>query len=198
MCGLILYNEAFQLIDHGFPKDSTDVMQLMIKSCNLGFFDALIFYSNVNECKLSEGKIENPTEIVIPHFNAAAWHGTPAFLLCALNYFRIGEHYALLDNLNGCEVAFQNSLTFIYLAEYFESEFGDAINNAYYGQGIKNSNPWKIQTIEQLKLHLINFFGLDTMSQSRALFAANQFAQKFSQQLTQQTKVDVEEKTFQI
>lgn len=194
LCGLTLYNEAFHLIDNGFAKESSDVMQLMTQASNLGFFDALIFVFNIYECKLIDGKIENPAEIISPFLNAAPWHGTPVFLLCAISYFRIGEYYAILDNLNDSKSAYQNALTYIYLAKFFEQESHDAINNAYYGQGIINSNPWEISTINELILHLIKFSGLDTIAQSRALYTANQLARNFIPLFHEQENIQAIEK----
>lgn len=179
MCGITIYHEACQLLNHGLQQESVEVMNLIYQSCHLGCFDALTFYSEINCDKLFAGQIEVPEKILTPIFNAIQWHGTPAFLLCASAYFDIGRYYFTLQNKNECLMAMVNSLAYLHLAEMFENISSDALSNNYYGQGIKESNRWNIPTIAQLRSQLIKYAGLNTLSQERALFAAKQKARQY-------------------
>ncbi len=179
ICGLTLFSSAEHLIDKGYAKNSQQVISFLKQASELGSYDALNALTNINIDKLHKHELEVPEIILTPLYNAALWHGTPVYLLCATAHYYIANYYSSLDKIDQSQQAYQNALTYLYIANYCEASSEDEIYNAYNGAGISAGNIWEIDNIEQLIDHLTDESKIDMQSISQARFAAYRLAQNY-------------------
>lgn len=181
ICGAILYDEAKQLVESKQPAESEGVMTLLKQAAQLGNYDALAALTNINYELLCKNQIDFSQTLFNLLENAANWHGTPIYLLYAINCYYMGTYYKVHQNDNEKQNSFQNALTYLHLADWHEETSADAIHNAYYGQGIAMSNAWKMGNMAQFKKTLIEDARLSDISTTLALSTAETIDQ---QQLT--------------
>lgn len=81
----------------------------------------------------------------------AKMHGCPGFLLLANGYLQIAVHYQRSGIDNNSRDAYTLCWNYLHLAELSESDSMAAINNAYFGRGLKLSNPLRLETICEMK-----------------------------------------------
>lgn len=88
---------------------------------------------------------------LLPSFEKeAAWLGTPAYLITANLYFKAALHLVKKDKALEASAAFQFVIKYLCLAERIESESENDIHNAYFSQGLAQSNPFKLSTIREM------------------------------------------------
>lgn len=89
----------------------------------------------------------------------AKMHGCPGFLLLANNYLQIAVRYQRSGTFNIGQDAYRLCWNYLHLAELSESDSTAAINNAYFGCGLKLSNPLRLETISAMKESCLNSAG---------------------------------------
>ncbi|WP_223800000.1 DUF5630 domain-containing protein [Legionella longbeachae] len=88
---------------------------------------------------------------LLPSFEKeAAWLGTPAYLITANLYFKAALHLVKKDKALEASAAFQFVIKYLCLADRIESESENDIHNAYFSQGLAQSNPFKLSTIREM------------------------------------------------
>lgn len=83
--------------------------------------------------------------------NLASKHGTPGYLLLANGYLHLAQITSELKESGRYEAACFYLWKHLIQAELEESQSETSIHNAYFGEGLKLSNPEKIDTIETMK-----------------------------------------------
>lgn len=183
VCGWHLYTEACELHENQlYPRDSAPVLKLLKDAASLNYFEALQALSDIYCDQLCKNLIEFPEEKFAPFVNAAPIHGTPGYLLCALNYYYIAEYYSRKQNFLKRQQSYMLSLTFLYAAQHCEFASGNEIYNAYCGQGLIGSNPWGMVNIAQSINVLIAQSQLDDISKDRAYVEGMHKGQDFVDQ----------------
>ncbi|KTD49575.1 Ankyrin repeat protein [Legionella rubrilucens] len=84
-------------------------------------------------------------------------HGTPGYLLLANGYFHLLNSLSQInkeESSHEWQTQYEGSLfslwKSLYLARQAENQSIEAIHNAYYGCGLKNSNPFSLDTIDAM------------------------------------------------
>ncbi|MBA3535361.1 MAG: DUF5630 domain-containing protein [Tatlockia sp.] len=91
------------------------------------------------------------TVAALPFFEKeAAFHGTPAYLLVALLYYRLALAYQSL-NPNRARNAFQLVIKNLGFAILAEKNSSAELNNAYFGQDFAESNPFNQPSLDAIK-----------------------------------------------
>lgn len=97
---------------------------------------------------------KNPSDItnlLLSWRSFAAQHGTPGYLLLANGYLQLALLYAQSEDKELYDRAVQMTWTYLLHAEYAEKDSSASIHNAYFGQGLALSNPFKMTSIGEMK-----------------------------------------------
>lgn len=90
---------------------------------------------------------------------AANYHGTPGYLILAETYYSIAEYNHALNDDESVTLSLILCLQSLTSASLRMIESEAAINNAYFGQGLAASNPFKLDNIEDMKKLIITNAG---------------------------------------
>lgn len=85
--------------------------------------------------------------------------GCPGYLLLFNGYLHLSQNFLRLEKKDLAEEAVKNCWKWLHLAELTEQESQEAINNCYFGEGLKFSNPFKLAKIADIKVLLLQQAG---------------------------------------
>ncbi|QRN03329.1 hypothetical protein GH742_05315 [Legionella sp. MW5194] len=101
--------------------------------------------------------IQTFAAILYSRESLAKRHGTPGYLLLANGYFHLLHALTQINreaSPNEWKTQYEGSLfslwKSLFLARQAEKQSTEAIHNAYYGCGLKNSNPFSLETIDAM------------------------------------------------
>lgn len=77
-------------------------------------------------------------------------HRAPGFLLMAKGYFQLALVSRNDDDDARDHVGFDFMYKFLYMAKKLEDESTPAIHNAYFGEGLSRSNPFEVESIQEM------------------------------------------------
>ena len=96
------------------------------------------------------------------------YHGTPVYLLIAKIYYFLANQQRGLSQVKS-EIALYLAIKNLYKSKFSLGDSAAAIHNAYFGEGLAMSNPYKIETIDEiLSLIFSRTPFLDEPTQKRA------------------------------
>lgn len=81
----------------------------------------------------------------------AKLHQCPGYLLLANGYMQLALRYQQMRNTEPCTASFQLCWKFLHLAALSEPHSEESINNAYFGKGLSRSNPFRLESIVEMK-----------------------------------------------
>lgn len=123
----------------------------------LPFHSYHAFKAYAHECSMQmSSKDENEEALLnlfhlLPVFEKEAeWLGTPAYLITANLYFKAALCLVEKNKPLEASAAFQGAIKYLHLASRVESESLNDIHNAYFSQGLAESNPFKLSTIQEM------------------------------------------------
>ena len=77
-------------------------------------------------------------------------HRAPGFLLMAKGYFQLALVSRNDDDEARDHVGFDFMYKFLYMAKRLQDESSPAIHNAYFGEGLSQSNPFEVESIQDM------------------------------------------------
>ncbi|MFA6302672.1 MAG: DUF5630 domain-containing protein, partial [Legionella sp.] len=85
--------------------------------------------------------------------------GCPGYLLLFNGYLHLSQNFLRLEKKELAEEAVKNCWKWLHLAELTEQESQASINNCYFGEGLKLSNPFKLEKSADIKEFLLQQSG---------------------------------------
>lgn len=156
VCGQLLYNQAKKLILNKEKIPEKQIIETLYKAIDYGSFAA---FNQLNSIYLDQ--LNNNQEISLETlfspllFKAAELHRTPVYLSLALTAYTLGCYYGRKERQAEYTFANKRVLSFLDQAILYESKSEVSIHNAYYGRGLQESNPFKINNIAELREQLL-------------------------------------------
>lgn len=99
----------------------------------------------------TEKDLEKLSRILFNLEGFAKVQGCPGYLLLADGYVQLALRYQKKQQEVECKAAYQLCWKYLHLATLSEPDSEESINNAYFGKGIVLSNPFKLNTIAEMK-----------------------------------------------
>jgi ankyrin repeat protein len=149
------YYNYFQALKD--PQQQTKYIQ---EALTLHSYQALHHYAEELILQFNDKKESlKLTVAALPFFEKeAVWHGTPAYLLVALLYYRLALAYKPL-NQDRARNAFQLVIKNLEFAILAEKNSSAEHNNAYFGQAFAEANPFNQPSLEAIKHECIKQAG---------------------------------------
>lgn len=147
---------VFYLISCGAKdkhEDNTfmEHLQQAIKHCSIHAAQTLLHTVLMEETRDARKKMETLVNTLDNLEQLAVKHGTPGYLLLASGYLhllRIASEAKDYERYGtACFCLWQN----LIIAELHEPQSKASTHNAYFGQGLRLSNPLRLETIAQMK-----------------------------------------------
>ncbi|KTD59708.1 Ankyrin repeat protein [Legionella sainthelensi] len=133
-----------------YPEDKSHYLQRAIFFHSYHAFKVYAHDCFMKMSSKEEGAFFDLLSLLPSFEKEAAWLGTPAYLITANLYFKAALHLVKKDKALEASAAFQFVIKYLCLADRIESESENDIHNAYFSQGLAQSNPFKLSTIREM------------------------------------------------
>ncbi len=151
VCGYVYYILAHQAKSNNDPQHYIDYLKKAVRHNSIHSAQTLLHDFIMEERCNKNDTLEDGVALLNNWSRLAEVHGTPGYLLLANGYLHLVRGGSELQHSDLYEHACLCLWKNLTLAELYESHSEDSIKNAYFGQGLALSNPFKITTIEVLK-----------------------------------------------
>lgn len=135
-------------------KNESSVSHVGVKSTDYLSMHAIRKYLHQIYIHIGQAK-ENDLRLIAEFlYNLEAFaklHQCPGYLLMANGYMQLALRYQQMKSEDECTAAFKLCWKFLHMAELSEAESEESINNAYFGNGLVLSNPFKLASIAEMK-----------------------------------------------
>ena len=161
--GMWIFNKVNCLApDH---PNHPDVKPLYLKAMTYHNFEAIQSYSLLQLEDFKKGDHDDPDKVIENVLVSANYHGTPIYLLAALRCVEIGFYYYKESSEDPlAQSYFLRALIYLETAELLFGQFSEAIHNAYYGQGIMASNPYRLQDFNTMRSRIESYLDSGILS----------------------------------
>lgn len=128
-------------------------LSIAIKQFNSFHASSAFFTNLIQECHAHTKKndLDQLRMRLIDGAPALTQETTPTSLLFANTFFYLAGFYQKIKHYEESAVCYRKCWEYLCLAELLESRSTAEIHNAYFGEGLKLSNPYGINSIKTLK-----------------------------------------------
>lgn len=159
-CGYVLYLGAMKEKGKSDEKYRNYLLTSVLKFSSFHAYKELLITTTIDCKKAGELKDINMLyHYITDQSTKLMSFKTPGCLLIANTYFYLSTFYEHLGLDNLVDDCVRKCWTFIHLAGLFEPYSETQIHNAYFGKGLKMSNPFGLSTPYEMKRQILELFG---------------------------------------